>query len=131
MRRILNLNQTGVTLLKVIGMVVVVIPAILYGTSLLLNGTKVNSILLNGIKLSFAIGALVFVILLALILVEQIQDHYFDLHYQKNKAQKLPLANGTYECQYCGNQMVREADQACQVCGKELKPARSNLAKQI
>lgn len=131
MRRILNLNQIGVTLLKVIGLVVVVIPAILYGTSLLVQDTKLTDILLHGIKVSFAIGALVFVSLLALIVVEQIQDHVFDLHYQKNKDQKLPLANGNYECQYCGNQRVKESDKTCPVCGKELKPAQSNLAKPI
>ena len=121
MRRILNLNQPGIILIKFIGLFIAVIPAVLYGILLLLNDTKAVNILFGAIRVSFAVGILVLVVLLVLIIVEQIQDHYIDTHYQKNRARKLPLTNGNYECQYCGNQKVKENDKTCQVCGRELK----------
>ncbi len=121
MRRILNLNQPGIVFAKIVGLFVVVIPAVLYSILLLSHATEIVSILLAAIRISFAIGAIVFVSLLALIIAEQIQDRYIDVQYQKNRARKLPLADGNYECQYCGNQKVKENDKACRICGKELK----------
>ncbi len=121
MRRILNLNQPGTVFVKIIGIFIVLIPAILYCATLLLNNAAIASILPGVIKVSLAIGAFATAILLILIIIEQIQDHYFDVRYQKNRSQKLLLANGNYECQYCGNQKVKESDKTCQICGKELK----------
>jgi hypothetical protein len=121
MRRILDLNQPGIVFAKIIGLFIVVIPALLYGISLLLHKVEITSILLRLIKISLAIGTLVLVVLLLLIIVEQIQDHRFDARYQKNRGKKLLLVNGNYECQYCGNRQVKEKDKTCQVCGRELK----------
>jgi len=121
MRRILNLNQPGTVFLKGIGLFIVVIPAVLYCTLFLLSGAEIAIVLRGMIRISFAIGASLFVILLALIIVEQIQDYHIDVQYQNNRDRKLPLANGNYECQYCGNQKVKENDKTCRVCGKELK----------
>ncbi|HSK89192.1 MAG TPA: hypothetical protein VK880_12580 [Anaerolineales bacterium] len=123
MRRILNLNQPSTVFLKVISLFVVVIPAVLYSALFLLNQAAVISTLRKMIKLSFAIGASVFVILLVLIIVEQIQDYHIDVQYRKDRNRKLPLADGNYECQYCGNQKVKEHDKTCPVCGKELEQA--------
>ena len=121
MRRILNLNQPGIVFVKIIGLFIVVIPVLLYCTVLLLNNIGVTGILLGVIRVSFAIGVLAFVVLLALIAVEQIQDHYIDVQYQNNRGRRLPLANGDFECQYCGNQKVKESDKICWVCGRELE----------
>ena len=121
MRRILNLNQPSTVFVKIIGIFIVLIPAVLYCAILLLNNTTIASMLLGVIKVSLAIGAFAAAILLILIIIEQIQDHYFDVHYQKNRSQKRLLANGNYECQYCGNQKLKESDKICLVCGKELK----------
>ncbi len=121
MRRILNLNQPSAVFVKMIGLFVVVIPAVLYGILLLWNRTEIVRPLRSLIRISFTVGALIFVILLILIIAEQIQDRYIDVQYQKNRDRKLPLADGNYECQYCGNQKVKRNDKTCLVCGKELK----------
>ena len=120
MRRLLDLNQPGTTFVKVIGFFLVLLPAVLYGIVLIWSGTGIiRTLLLKFIKVSLMAGAFVWIVFLLLIVVEQIQDHYFDAHYQKQRDQKVPLADGYYECQYCGNQRVLENDRACNVCGKE------------
>ncbi len=121
MRRILNLNQPGAVFLKLIGLFIVMVPAVLYAGLFLLNDEEIIHTLRSLIRISFAIGALTFVLLLVLIIAEQIQDHRIDIHYQKNRDRRLPLADRYYECQYCGNQKVKEHDKICLVCGKELK----------
>ena len=124
MRRCLDLNQPGVVFVKVIGLLMVIIPAVLYGIRLLWGQTEnVRILLLSMMKVSFAAGGLVFAVFLALIVAEQIQDHDFHVQYQKQRDQKVLVANGYYECQYCGNQKVRANDAACNVCGKEFAPA--------
>jgi hypothetical protein len=126
MRRLLNLNQPGVVFVKLIGFFLVLIPSVLYGIVLLwLETGIVRTLLLSIIKVSFVVGAFVFIVFLALIVLEQIQDHFFDIQYQKQRCQKVLLANGYYECQYCGNQRVREHDKTCDVCGKEFALVRS------
>lgn len=121
MRRVLNLNHPGTILLKIAGLFLVAIPAILYCALRVLGETATLRTFLPGlIKTSFAIGASVLVILSILIIIEQVQDHYIDVQYQKNRSRKLALADGNYECQYCGNQKVKENDKTCWVCGKDL-----------
>ncbi len=123
MRRLLDLNQPGVVFVKVVGLLMVIIPAVLYGIRLLWGETEnARILLLSMIKVSFAAGGLVFAVFLALIVAEQIQDHDFHAQYQKQRNQKVLLANGYYECQYCGNRKVRANDAACNVCGKEFAP---------
>jgi uncharacterized membrane protein YqjE len=120
MRRFLNLNQPSMIFLKVIGFFLVLLPAVLYIIELAWSRTGIiTTRLLSMIKVSFATGAFLSIVFLVLIVVEQIQDHYYDVRYQKQRSQKVLLANGFYECQYCGNQKVREDDKSCNVCGKE------------
>ncbi len=121
MRRILNLNRPGILFLKLIGLLAVVIPGALYGTLLFLDQAGFVRVIHSVIRISFAAGGLLFVVLLVLVIAEQIQDHYIDAQYQKSRGRKLPLADGTYECKYCGNRKVRAGDRTCQVCGRELE----------
>lgn len=126
MRRYLNLNQPGTIFLKIIGFFVVLLPAVLYGIVLAYGRAGIiSTLLLSMIKVSFVAGAFVFIVFLVLLVVEQIQDHYYDVRYQKQRSQKVLLANGYYECQYCGNQKVRQNDQSCNLCGKEFTLERS------
>jgi hypothetical protein len=104
-----------------IGLFAVAIPAVLYGILLFWKQPEVSLFLRSMLETSFTIGAVLFVILAGLIAVEQVQDHSFDLRYRKHRDRKLPLANGNFECQYCGNQQVKEKDKTCRVCGKDLK----------
>jgi hypothetical protein len=127
MRRFLNLNQPGILFLKLIGLFTVMIPAVLYVFLLAFRvAESIRSLLFGVIKVSFVVGALICVVFLVLIIVEQVQDHYFDVQYQKQRDQKIFLGQGDYECQYCGNQKVRENDRICSVCGREFAP-HSNL----
>ncbi|HLO17615.1 MAG TPA: zinc ribbon domain-containing protein [Anaerolineales bacterium] len=122
MRRVLNLNHPGTIFVKIIGLFAVAIPTVLYGILLLWNEPEiVRTLLLSMIRISFGIAAFVLIVLLVLIAAEQIQDHYIDVQYQKNRDRKLLLANGNYECQYCGNQKIKESDKTCPVCGRELR----------
>jgi uncharacterized paraquat-inducible protein A len=121
MRRILNLNEPGIILVKIIALFAVAIPGILYLVSLLLTEEQINNVLFRAMRVSFAFGIFLFIALLALIIAEQIQDHQIDVHYQKNRDQKVLLGDGNYECQYCGNRKVKEHDKICGVCGRELK----------
>ena len=105
---------------KIIGFFMLLIPAIFYGIIVVWSETGIIRTLLWGmIKVSFAVGTFIFMVFLVLIVLEQVQDHYFDAQYQKQRSQKVLLANGSYECQFCGNQRVRENDKTCDVCGKE------------
>jgi len=105
-----------------IGLFIFVIPVFLYSAFLLLGLADILFVwALAAIKLSFAIGACLFVILLILVIVEQIQDYYIDTQYWKNREQKIRLADGNYECQYCGYRKIKEDDKICKICGRELK----------
>lgn len=126
MRRLLNLNYPSRVFVEVIGLFLVLIPVVLYGVVLLWNETgTIRTLLVSLIKVSFLLGAFVLIVFLVLILAEQVQDRYFDAKYQKQRGQKVLLTNGYYECQYCGNQRVKENDQICDVCGKEFGSAKS------
>ncbi len=107
--------------MKLIALFAVAVPAILYLISFLLKEERITDVLLRAMGVSFAIGIFIFIALLALIIAEQIQDHFIDVQYQKNRARKLSLGDGNYECQYCGNRKIKENDKICGVCGKELK----------
>lgn len=120
MRRYLDLNQPSAVFLKLIGLLVAIIPAVLYGFLRLCSGTgTIGTFLLSLMKSSFAAGVSVLIVFLILIAVEQVQDHYFDILYKKQLGKKILLVNGSYECQYCGNRRVQEKDKTCEVCGKE------------
>lgn len=120
MRRFLNLNQVSTIFLKVTGFFGLLLPAVLYVIVLAWTGTgMIKNLLVSMIRVSFIVGASVFLVFLVLIVVEQIQDHAYDARYRKQQGQKMLLADGYYECQYCGNQKVRENDKSCHVCGKE------------
>ncbi len=121
MRRLLNLNQPGAIFVKMIALFLIIIPAVLYFITLLPGKVATTGILLSAIKVSLAVSGFISVILLILVIVEQVQDHYIDVQYQKYQGRKLRLANGNYECQYCGNRWVKENDKTCQVCGRELQ----------
>lgn len=126
MRRLVNLNQPSTMFLKVISFFVVLIPAVLYGIVQVWSGTeRITTLLLSMIKVSFVVGAFVSIVFLVLIVVEQIHDNYYNIQYQKQRNRKILLSNGYYECQYCGNQKVREHDKSCNVCGKEFSLERS------
>ena len=126
LHRILNLNHFGTRALAVIGLFGVVFPVILYGISILLEAFPQAVSLPSGLVRQLMIGSLgvgcvllaVFVILL---IVEQIQDVLLYQVYRKSRAKRIPLADGRYECQFCGCRTLREFEHTCPVCGKVLE----------
>lgn len=52
-----------------------------------------------------------------LLTVELKQDKRIFQNYTKIKQQKTKVASNTFECQNCGNRMVTEKDQGCNICG--------------
>jgi len=96
-----------------------VVPAVLYLGSLGLNpvGVPIGAVQ-DPIKLSFLVGALVFIVLVVLVVFEQIQDHLLYRAFLKNRGRRIRLSDGYFECQYCGNRKVREFDTVCPACGE-------------
>ncbi len=121
MRRILDLNQPSILFLKLIALFGVVIPVALFLGAWALDAHGIStSPITVVICASFLVGVALLAILLGLIILEQIQDHWFDLHYQRHRHQKMLLPDGYYECQYCGNRQVHAQDTTCAVCGRKL-----------
>jgi hypothetical protein len=127
MNRPLNLNDFSLKALGLIGILAVILPAALWALDFLLQ-------LLFGIHWpwlallrwgSFASGAMLLIIFLFLVILEQIQDHWLFRRYcadlQHSRARRIPSSNGLAECPFCGNRQLHEYESACPVCGKDLR----------
>jgi len=66
---------------------------------------------------SLAIGLIVLAFFVSLLIVEFYQDKKAERAYRIIKKTKTPLSNGFYECQSCGNRLIRVKDKSCGVCG--------------
>ncbi len=121
MKRILNSNAYGTKSLLVIGFFLVVLPVIFYGGSALLGQSNVLAkVMLDLAKVSALMGSLLLAGFIILLAVEYVQDKMIFCQYLKNRSKKQVLANGLYECQFCGCRTVHEFDATCPVCGKQL-----------
>ncbi len=121
MKRPLNLNELGYRFLAAIGLFGIVIPAALGLLSLVLARLNISTLdLATLVRLSALIAVAIGAVLLLLVMVERIQDNLFDKVYRRNRRNKIRLADGAYECQYCGNRQVGKNDTHCAVCGKRL-----------
>jgi hypothetical protein len=121
MRLKLNLNRPGTKMIAAVGAFLCVIPTILYAVSLFLRLAQIDFGAIDRlIRFSVDIGFALGVILLVLLIVEQIQDHYLNVVYFRNRNRKVALSDGYYECQYCGNRKVGASSKYCLVCGKPL-----------
>ncbi len=124
MKRPLDLNGSSHIFLKIIGTFILLVPAVLYLCGLLLGLAQVDvEIIPQLIGTSLIVGGGVIGVWVILIAYEQIQDHLFDAHYQRNLRHKLRVSEHVYECQYCGNRRMREDDRTCSVCGRTLEEA--------
>ena len=90
-----------------------VIPAVIKIITLFYPST----VLKNSMKISFVIGCLIFIFLIALLCIELHQDKKINSYYQTKKNQKIHIGNNEYECQSCGNRLVKIEDTNCNVCG--------------
>ncbi len=89
MRRILNLNSVSVLFVKIIFVLVIAIPAVLYGIARLLQWVNIETVFIYIlIKKSLSGGALVSILFAFLIIAEQIQDRIIDIQDQKNRERR-------------------------------------------
>jgi hypothetical protein len=118
--RVLNLNAPAAKICAWIGVFLVVIPGLLYLVELVdLSGSLLPWLSL-ATHASWITGGLLLGGFILLIILEQIQDKLLTDRYHKNRHRKLKIATDRYECQYCGNREVKEADKTCRICGKDL-----------
>ena len=122
MPRILNLNDFSAKFLKMIFALVVFLPVLLYVIFLELRSFQIIwPVLLDLARGSLILGLALLGLLVVLIILEQIQDRWIVLQYDRSRAKRLPVGDGWYECQYCGNRRVRPDETTCGVCGKALQ----------
>ncbi len=114
MQRFLNLNPLAGRMIAVGAFFLVGVPALLAVTGRLVPGLNLRALILA----SAALGGVIWVVLLVLIVVEQVQDALLVRSYEGQRSKKFPAGNGLYECQFCGNRQVKEEDTSCGVCGK-------------
>lgn len=118
----LNSINYGEQFLGLVGLFGVAIPAALYLVEQVLAFFGVQWGWLRFILCgSAAIGVGLLVIFALLLAVEFTQDAYLNRHYRQTQNRKLKIADGVYECQYCGCRTVKENDNRCPVCGKKLE----------
>lgn len=113
----------GHRIFAVIAILIVVVPLALYLCSWLLGQLGIETIaILFAIRVSTMAGVVLLVLFVLLLVIEFIQDRFLDAYYLKTQNQKRRLADGYYECQYCGSQKVHASDKQCPVCGKSSIP---------
>lgn len=92
---------------------ILVIPGII---KLLMFNYK-SVILVICAKVSLGIGAIIILIFMVLLAIEFYQDKKLNLYYKAHKNIKLTLGKGRYECQSCGNRIIKAEDKNCCICG--------------
>ncbi len=127
MRRVLDLNGVSGRFLAAIGLLGAVIPSGLWVFSWLLGvagigeGAVVRSAFIPWlIRLSLGLSGLALAVFVLLIVIEQIQDRFFDRLWRRDSGRRIPTAGEEGECPYCGNRHVLPFEQSCSVCGRLL-----------
>lgn len=72
-------------------------------------------------KVSLVLGIIILLFLFVLLKIELYQDKKMDEYYRANAQSRLPLKNGLFECQTCGNTQVKPRQKSCIVCGTNFK----------
>lgn len=68
-------------------------------------------------KISLVLGLIILLFLYVLLKIELSQDKKTDQYFITNANTRLPLKNGLFECQTCGNNQVKPEQKSCTVCG--------------
>lgn len=78
------------------------------------------------VKMSSVLGLIILLVLFALLKVELYQDKKRDRFFEANSQTRVPLSNGLFECQTCGNNHVKPDQRSCTVCGTIFKNGGEN-----
>ena len=96
------------------------IPLCLYMLNLIFQA-RLYSVLIN---ISLTIGFLIGIFFTGLLSIEFHQDRNINKKYMGIRKKKMPLGNGIYECQFCGNRKVTVMDKNCGICGMKFDTER-------
>lgn len=108
--------------LLLIVILTIVIPVALYLMYRFMDVFGISATgLLFAMRISFASGMVLLALFVLLSIIEAMQDRFLNNHYAEIRNQRLRLAGGYFECPYCGCQKVREFDQHCPTCFKDLR----------
>ena len=117
MHRILNLNNISSRVLAVIAFTGIVVPGLCWLLQILgLDWPALGVLMRAGLWM----GGALLVLFIALVLIEQIQDHLLYRAYQRGLSRRLQGKEGRSECPYCGNRALKDFETCCPICGKEL-----------
>lgn len=103
----------GSKILATGGLFTLIIPLFLFLLYTLFIKNEVVSILM---KISIVVGIAILGLFILMLIIELKQDNNINLQYNKVKYQKIQMPDGQYECQYCGNRMVKKEDLFCKIC---------------
>lgn len=112
MRKI-NSNGYGQKIIGCAAICLIVVPAICCFLCLVTKLAQFQFIA----KVSLALGVVILLFLFVLLKVEFHQDKKLNQYYHANVEIRLPLKNGFFECQNCGNRQVKPEQKSCAVCG--------------
>jgi len=113
----LNSINYGGKVIGVVGLLMIGVPLALYGFHFALRPLGVHMKIIPFLaKISLGVGGILLGVFAILMVIEFAQDRYLNTYYRRAKHHKVKLPDGYYECQSCGHQKVREADQSCPMC---------------
>ncbi len=117
----INSIHFGSQVIAVVALLTLAAPAILFLCYSILGflGIKLQ-VILSAISTSFAVGVMLLALFALLLAVEFVQDQSRGKQYKKIRMRKLEISDGYYECQACGNRLLRAEDTTCLVCGQRL-----------
>lgn len=103
----------GPTIVLCIAMLLLIIPFCLY---VLWKAFNIQGTILIAIKVSMGLGLLILFVFIIILAIEFRQDKRLYLYHKNRRNIKVPLANGFYECENCGNTKVNLDDKYCSIC---------------
>lgn len=109
----INSNGYGHKIISGAAIFLIVIPAL---CNFFYTITKLSQFQLF-VKISLTLGTLILLFLFILLKIEFLQDKKIDEYFMENKKIRLPLKNGLFECQVCGNNQIKPVQKCCIICG--------------
>lgn len=103
----------GLAILGVAAVFTIAVPAVAYWVWILTGISAFRWV--SGISL--LIGLLTLLFLIVLLTIEHFQDKRINRFFARNANMKISLPSGLYECQSCGNRLVKPEQQSCPGCG--------------
>ena len=113
----INSNGYGLKVISGAAIFLIVIPAICY---LFYTITELSQFQLF-VKISLAFGSIILLFLFISLKIEFSQDKKIDEYFMENKKSRLPLKNGLFECQVCGNNQIKPEQKCCIICGTNFR----------